>query len=437
MKKLICYALLMLILVFSGASFAHAEGSVALSSQKLTVNGTAVDCDKYNIDGSNYFKLRDLGKVLSGTGSQFSVGWSGNTVSIKPGEAYVADGSELAKAGDQSSSAKLSDATIEIDGAAAAGLKAYNIGGNNYFKLRDLGTALGFIVSYDAKANTMLVQSTKTVRVATSEELLNAIAPDTRLVLAAGSYDLTKADKGKVNNKYVSWQTVFDGEEVFITGVNNLIITGGADTASTLICVEPRYANVLNFSGCSNVQVNKLTVGHTIQEGYCTGGVLNFCAGSQNISVESCELYGCGTYGIITSDVREMNVCNTIIRDCTYGAINCQSSSALTFDSCIIHDCQEFSIVEMTECGNVLFKSCFIMNNSSASEWNAFFSFQACNNVCVDSSVISDNSMSSLLDISKCVNISFTNNSIQNNEISYGLFAKGSDENVSFVTSIK
>ena len=35
----------------------------------------------------------------------------------------------------------------------------YNIDGSNYFKLRDLGNALGFTVDYDADSNTAIVLS--------------------------------------------------------------------------------------------------------------------------------------------------------------------------------------------------------------------------------------------------------------------------------------
>ena len=36
---------------------------------------------------------------------------------------------------------------------------AFNIGGNNYFMLRDLGEALGFEVDYDAATRTMIMNS--------------------------------------------------------------------------------------------------------------------------------------------------------------------------------------------------------------------------------------------------------------------------------------
>ena len=38
-------------------------------------------------------------------------------------------------------------------------MKTKRIGGNNFFKLRDLGTALNFDVDYDGATSTMIVKS--------------------------------------------------------------------------------------------------------------------------------------------------------------------------------------------------------------------------------------------------------------------------------------
>ena len=45
------------------------------TNAKVLVNGEEVAFDAYTIDGSNYFKLRDLAFVLNGTEKQFEVGW--------------------------------------------------------------------------------------------------------------------------------------------------------------------------------------------------------------------------------------------------------------------------------------------------------------------------------------------------------------------------
>ena len=143
MKKLFS-AILTLVLLFSLSSAAFAL-SAQRSGQNLTVDGRAVSCDKYNIDGRNYFKLRDLAQLLNGTGSQFDVGWDGKArvVTVTTGSAYPhADGNELKLEKDLSASAVRSTQTIQINGKVRSDLSVYNIGDSNYFQLRELGDLL-------------------------------------------------------------------------------------------------------------------------------------------------------------------------------------------------------------------------------------------------------------------------------------------------------
>lgn len=51
---------------------------------------------------------------------------------------------------------QLSSQPLTVDGKAVSA-QAYNIGGSNYFMLRDLGSALGFGIDYDAATRTVLV----------------------------------------------------------------------------------------------------------------------------------------------------------------------------------------------------------------------------------------------------------------------------------------
>lgn len=149
-----------LLLVCIAAPYASAA-NVTVSPQNLSVDGVDADCDKYNIDGSNYFKLRDLAQLLSKTDSRFSISFDeqSNAVAVVSGKEYIPVGGELARGQDQSKTAVVSKQSVLIDGKAVDGLSIYNIGGNNYFKLRDLGNALGFTVDYDADSNTAIVLS--------------------------------------------------------------------------------------------------------------------------------------------------------------------------------------------------------------------------------------------------------------------------------------
>ncbi|MBO6266994.1 MAG: hypothetical protein J6M06_02055, partial [Synergistaceae bacterium] len=56
--------------------------------------------------------------------------------------------------------AQVSSQKIVIDGKPAQ-IEAYSINGNNYAKLRDIGKAVGFHVSYDAASNTVVISTTE------------------------------------------------------------------------------------------------------------------------------------------------------------------------------------------------------------------------------------------------------------------------------------
>ena len=157
-KAILALALAVVLVLGLGAT-AFAATTV-LSNQNLKVNGVAVDCEKYNIDGRNYFKLRDLAALLDGTNSQFNVDYDAakKQMIITTGVPYTTrEGNELKLGEDKSATAVPSVQAVVIDGEVCEDLTAYNIGGFNFFQLRELGQALGFYVHYDKATRTALV----------------------------------------------------------------------------------------------------------------------------------------------------------------------------------------------------------------------------------------------------------------------------------------
>ena len=116
------------------------------STDKLTVNGKSQVPTAYKIGGNNYFKLRDVAAMLNGTSKQFSVGYDGSVI-LTTGQPYQSVGGELSGPASGVQSASVSNNVVYINGVKAE-LTAYQIGGNNYFKLRDLGKALDFYVGW-------------------------------------------------------------------------------------------------------------------------------------------------------------------------------------------------------------------------------------------------------------------------------------------------
>ena len=175
MKKLFALLLALALLSALALPTMAEDDAVVLTKQTLKVHGIETACEAYNIGGYNYFKLRDLALLMMGTESRFAVGYDSatQTVTVTTGIEYTPDDSELAQRGDYSAFAQKSAQKLFIDGKERGDLSVYNIGGYNFFKLRDLGTALGFGVDYDPETNSMLVTSQPTM----ASELKGGVMP--------------------------------------------------------------------------------------------------------------------------------------------------------------------------------------------------------------------------------------------------------------------
>lgn len=129
------------------------------STQNVLVDGKSVEFQCYalkdkNGNDTNYIKLRDIAYILNGTAAQFNVGWDGS-VNIETGKAYAANGSEMSTPFSGNRAYENATAATNVNGKAAnlsaIVLKDDNGNGYTYYKLRDLGSALGFKVDWSAE----------------------------------------------------------------------------------------------------------------------------------------------------------------------------------------------------------------------------------------------------------------------------------------------
>lgn len=134
------------------------------TASKVLVNGKEIPFQAYNIEGNNYFKLRDLAMALNGTGKGFSVSWDNirKVIMLKSNAAYIPVGGELAtpQKGTGSKSVPEKDVTLYVDGDRYD-FFAYVIDGNTYFMLRDIGQLFDFGVNWNGMKKCIEIDTQK------------------------------------------------------------------------------------------------------------------------------------------------------------------------------------------------------------------------------------------------------------------------------------
>ena len=132
---------------------------VKATTQKVKLDGKDVVIYGYNIDGYNYFKLRDLAAVLKDSKAKFGVEYKDALVTLTKGADYKVAESDQKEVKAMSKGMLTNDKVMVGDKALTA--TAYKVDDSNYYKLRDLGEALGFGVDFDKATNTVLLMSEK------------------------------------------------------------------------------------------------------------------------------------------------------------------------------------------------------------------------------------------------------------------------------------
>ena len=130
---------------------------VKATTQKVKLDGKDVVIYGYNIDGYNYFKLRDLAAVLKDSQAKFGVEYKDGVVTLTKAADYKVAESDQKEVKAMSKGMLTNDKVLVGDKALTA--TAYKVDDSNYYKLRDLGKELGFGVGYDEATKSVLLTS--------------------------------------------------------------------------------------------------------------------------------------------------------------------------------------------------------------------------------------------------------------------------------------
>lgn len=147
-----------------------AENATALpTTSKIYIDGVETQFEAYNINGNNYFKLRDVALALRGTAKQFQVVWNPSYKGVVNGQEvrgsvemlsltpYTTVGGEMKLGDGVAKDATLTKSPILKDGELVTSLTGYNIHNNNFFKLRDLGILFDFYVGWDPETSSVQI----------------------------------------------------------------------------------------------------------------------------------------------------------------------------------------------------------------------------------------------------------------------------------------
>ncbi|MBR4905858.1 MAG: right-handed parallel beta-helix repeat-containing protein, partial [Clostridia bacterium] len=226
------------------------------------------------------------------------------------------------------------------------------------------------------------VNMTNTVYVSTVDELLAALAPDTKIVLADGTYNLTEAsDYGTEGKEYYTWEDRSDSWfrepeensfELCLQNLENCCITGSRNAE---IVTVPRTAAVLYARNCSGLVLSGFTAGHTVMADPCEGEVIRLVE-CPDAWVEDCSLYGCGTWGVDATGCDNLTVTGCDIHECSSGGVAFGQCRNTLITGCVLRNCgyrdNAFSIVYIYECKDLRVIGCDIYENRTDVLFNLY-----------------------------------------------------------------
>lgn len=130
------------------------------SNAKLLVDGESVEVSGYTVNDSNYYKIRDIAMLLRTTDARFDVAWDENlsAIAVSKGVKYTIVGGELSNESNTALNVEENSAPVYVDGEETEVL-SYNINGNTYFKIRDIGDMIGFDVDWDGEEQAVIIRT--------------------------------------------------------------------------------------------------------------------------------------------------------------------------------------------------------------------------------------------------------------------------------------
>ena len=180
-------------------------------------------------------------------------------------------------------------------------------------------------------------------RVKNVNEFLMALGSNRTIILESGpAYNISEGLRDEeVYALLAGKEGVNTGDEFYdahltLRGIENLTLRSEGQRPLRLLS-EATYYYVLGFEQCKGISIINLEIGHAPEQGTCSGGVLEFTT-CENILIQQCQLFGCGTEGIHCQDSRNLRCEDSDIYGCNDGIFSVFGSSKITFSNSHFYD---------------------------------------------------------------------------------------------------
>lgn len=190
------------------------------------------------------------------------------------------------------------------------------------------------------------------INVSTAKQFLDALGNNKTIVI----------------QKSINLSSILD-KTLELVGYKNLTIKGV--NPSIRLGVSNGENLVFEFDSCENIAISNLVLGHE-DVAECGVGVIRFdkCKG---ITISSCDVYGCGYYGIEIWYTDNVVCSNSNIHDCWTEMVDIAHSNNITFKNTTIKDSACGTLIYVSSSEQVQFEKCtFIQTSEGSDSWKCF-----------------------------------------------------------------
>ncbi len=258
----------------------------------------------------------------------------------------------------------------------------------------------------------------KCVRVKNADQFIDAIAPDTTVVLEDGVYHL---DTSKKNRPFARCSNDTSRFRLEITGVKGLTIK--AEKKASILSGK-KSTGILSFLKCDDLNLENLDIGYTGSFSSSeAGGHIIRIGQSNRVSIKNCTLHGTGFAGLKSERVTGLTVLGSTITGCRYNLVEFNDSRDILFDAAELTGTRGEKVIRAKNSSHILFQNCKIHDNWSGStdEWEdpgILFYLEECRDISLRDSTVAYNCIAAFTN--NATQIRSVNNKIHGNDFRTG-----------------